>query len=235
MKWFKSLYYLVQRTTVEFFQKYKNYISLKIRWRGKLRFNSSSYVHESSIFEGANLIGSHSYFEGKMGYGTYICDDCHIIGNIGRFTSIAKGVENSLGVHPITFPYATTSPMFFSLRKQNGETFTDTQLFDEIKPPITIGNDCWIGQRAFMVGGITIGDGAVVLAGAVVTKDVPPYAVVGGVPAKIIRYRFDESTIDFLLKTKWWNKPTDWLRTNSHLLCDLENLKKVLLIEKGLE
>lgn len=94
--------------------------------------------------------------------------------------------------------------------------------------PVTIGNDCWIGQRAILIGGITIGDGAVVMAGAVVTKDVPPYAMVGGVPAKIIKYRYDEETIDFLLKAQWWNRPIEWLKENHALLCDIERLKEEL-------
>ena len=118
--------------------------------------------------------------------------------------------------------------MFFSTRKQSVTTFTPIDRFDELKEPVTIGNDCWIGPHSLIVGGITIGDGAVVMAGAVVTKDVPPYAVVGGVPARIVKYRYDEATIDFLLKTQWWNKPIDWLKDNHALMCDMEALKKAL-------
>ena len=92
-----------------------------------------------------------------------------------------------------------------------------------------IGNDVWIGKRAIIKAGVKIGDGAVVGAGAVVTKDVPPYAIVAGVPAKIIKYRFDEDTIAQLLKTKWWNLSDEELEkragniTNVHeFLMDLE-------------
>ena len=70
--------------------------------------------------------------------------------------------------------------------------------------PTEIGNDVWIGNGACIMGGIKIGDGAIVATNAVVTKDVPPYAIVGGVPAKVIRYRFDETTIKELLDLKWW-------------------------------
>lgn len=122
-----------------------------MKWWGKVRFNSSVNIHPKSIFEGANAIYDYSNFSGKIGYGSYICSNCSIIGNIGRFTSIAAEVKNTLGVHPFTTPYATTSPMFYSVNKQSGHTFAEEQLFDEIRTPITIGNDCWIGQRVFLL------------------------------------------------------------------------------------
>lgn len=224
----KSILQLSYRSIRDFCLRYKHYITLKLRYRGKVRFNTTTKIDITSTFEGANVIGDYTKFCGNMGYGSYVCNDCAIIGNIGRFTSIAADVKNAQGVHPITTPYATTSPMFFSLKKQSGITFAKEQLFDEMRAPINIGNDCWIGQGAFFVGGLTIGDGAVVLAGAVVTKDVPPYAIVGGVPAKVVRHRFDEETIRFLLQTKWWNMPIEWLKENSELLCDIEKLKQVL-------
>lgn len=77
-----------------------------------------------------------------------------------------------------------------------------------------------------VIGGTTIGNGAVILAHAVVTKDVPPYAIVGGVPARIIKYRYDEETIDFLLRIKWWNNSIDWFKQNWRLLTDIEKLKE---------
>lgn len=71
-------------------------------------------------------------------------------------------------------------------------------------PPVVIGNDVWVGAKAVVLSGVTIGDGAVVAAGAVVTKDVPPYAIVGGVPARVIKFRFSEDMIQRLQKTAWW-------------------------------
>lgn len=225
---FNAFLALLFRSIATPIQRYWQYWHLKLKWWGKLRFNSSVSIHPSSTFEGANSIWSGSYFKGKMGYGSYIMQDCSIEGNIGRFCSIAADVKVALGTHPIEAPYATTSPMFFSTKKQTGSTFAKKQMFNEMHLPITIGNDCWIGQRAFIVGGVTIGNGAVVLAGAVVTKDVPPYAIVGGVPAKIIKYRYDEETIDFLLEKEWWNMPIEWLKNNSELLCDINMLKQEL-------
>ena len=92
--------------------------------------------------------------------------------------------------------------------------------------PVVIGNDCWIGDGVSIIGGVKIGDGAVILAGAIVTKDIPPYAIVGGIPAQIIKYRYSEQDINFLLKFQWWNKDPKWLNNNSELFLDIEKLKK---------
>ena len=79
--------------------------------------------------------------------------------------------------------------------------------------PIHIGHDVWIGYGAIIMDGVTVGTGAIVGAAAVVTKDVPPYAIVAGVPARIIRYRFDENTIKRLLESRWWDFPEDFIAT----------------------
>ena len=86
-----------------------------------------------------------------------------------------------------------------------------TEAWDN-KGDIVIGNDVWIGYEAVLLAGVTIGDGAVIGTRAVVTKDVPPYTIVGGVPAKPIRKRFTQETIEFLLKIKWWNWPEERIR-----------------------
>ncbi len=191
-------------------------------------YNISVTIDPTSTFEGANSIGEKSFFKGRMGYGAYIGANCYIDGNIGRFTSISSDVQCNLGSHPYKYPYVSTSPMFFSLLKQTGETFATKQMFQEIKPPIQIGNDCWVGQRVFIVGGVNIGDGAVILAGAVVVKNVPPYAIVGGVPAKIIGYRYDSETIDVLRQMEWWNMPIVWLKKHYELFSDIDSFVNIL-------
>ena len=197
-----------------------------------LSIGKRSIISLGNNYEGCNIIGRDTVFDGDIGYGSYIGNNSIICATIGRFTSISSHVITEAGTHPYTYPYATTSPIFFSIQKQCGETWADEQYFEEMryvdsdKHAVKIGNDCWIGERAFIVGGVTIGDGAVVLANAVVTKDVPPYAIVGGIPAKVIKYRYTREDVDFLLSTQWWNVDISELKNNAHLLRDIDLLKK---------
>lgn len=127
---------------------------------------------------------------------------------IGKFCSIACGAKflfNSAN-HKMASLSTYTFPLFFEewgLEKENV-----AQAWDQ-KGDIIIGNDVWIGYEAVILSGVTIGDGAVIGCRAVVTKDVPPYTIVGGVPAKPIRKRFDEETIKELQKIKWWDWPEE--------------------------
>jgi len=127
---------------------------------------------------------------------------------IGKFCSIACGAKfifNSAN-HSLssfsTYPF----PIFFE--EWNLDVKNITKAWDN-KGNIVIGNDVWIGYEAVILAGVTIGDGAVIGTRAVVTKDIPPYTIVGGVPAKPIRKRFSQEIIDSLLKMKWWNWPKE--------------------------
>ena len=211
------------------------YLYLKFKWYNKLSFHYSCNISISSTFEGMNKIHSKTSFNGSLGYGSYIGSNCCLSADIGRFTSIAPNVRCNPGIHPYTFPFLTTSPSFYSLNishSQNGSTFATEQLFEEMacydkirNVAIKIGSDCWIGEGVFIAGGVRIGNGAIVLAHAVVTKDIPDYAIVGGVPARILKYRYDIGVIKFLNKIKWWDNSPKWFKNNWKLLSDFESLK----------
>jgi acetyltransferase-like isoleucine patch superfamily enzyme len=213
-------------------KKFIKYFLCKINYRKNLKFDFSVSIGKNSVFEGMNKIHPDSYFKGMMGYGSYIGWNSFLDAKIGRYSSIAPFVRCNIGKHPFT-KFVSTSPVFYSKSQyKNGGTFTEMDRYEETvyadkesKYGIVIGNDCWVGEGVFFVGGVTVGDGAVVLAHAVVDKDVSPYAIVGGVPAKIIKYRFDEDTIAFLMKIKWWEKDREWLIRNIGLMEDIEKMK----------
>lgn len=123
---------------------------------------------------------------------------------IGKFCSIACGAKFLFTSANHTLKSLSTYPFPLFFEEWNLDIKDVTDAWDN-KGDIVIGNDVWIGYEAVVMSGVTIGDGAIIAARAVVTKDVPPYTVVGGVPAKLIRKRFNENTIDKLLKLKWWD------------------------------
>lgn len=138
----------------------------------------------------------------KVENGTYIEGNSNIShAKIGKYCSIGPNFFCGWGIHPTNG--ISTSPMFYSTKKQNGITFSKIDKIDERKE-IIIGNDVFIGANVTVLDGVTIGDGAVIGAGAVVSKDIPPYAIAIGCPIQILKYRFDQSQIDALLKIRWW-------------------------------
>lgn len=156
-----------------------------------------------------------------LGDFTYIAPGTRINNSaIGKFCSIGPDIIIGLGKHP-SKTFVSTHPLFFSTLGQAQEVICDKNYFEEFAP-VCIGNDVWIGARAIVLDGVGIGDGAIVAAGSLVTKDVPSYAIVGGIPAKIIKYRFEVAEIEFLVDFKWWNKERQWIKDNYKLLHDID-------------
>lgn len=176
-------------------------------------------VEYSEVSRKAKIWRFSKLYHSKVGDYSYIGPKARVTySSIGKFCSIAGETCIGMGSHPLEF--VSTSPIFFSPRNGTGHSWVkENTTFNEYKEVI-IGNDVWIGNRAMIMGGVNIGDGAVVAAGAVVTKDVPPYAIVGGIPARIIKYRFDDKIIESLLRTKWWDKDEEWLRSNIYNFTD---------------
>ncbi len=188
-------------------------------------------VINNSYLAGANRVGHRSIINNShIGFATYtgenvFLDSC----KIGKYCSIASDVKLIIGKHP-TKKWVTTHPAFFSTMGQSGVVYTKTMRFNEInienKYAITIGNDVWIGYGAKILEGIEVGNGAIIAAGALVNRNVPAYAIVGGVPARIIGYRFSDEDIVFLERTKWWDNNEEWIKKNLDLFEDISKFKE---------
>ena len=159
----------------------------------------NDFVHDPVMFEQNNVLYHYPINKDKL--------------IIGKFCSIACGVRflfNSAN-HTLSSLSTYTFPLFYEewdLKQQDVVNSWDN------KGGIIIGNDVWIGYEAVILSGVTVGDGAIIGTRAVVTKDVPPYTIVGGVPAKPIKKRFSEDTIVSLLKIKWWDWPKEKITNN---------------------
>lgn len=172
----------------------------------KLRLTAvkASSVHATSKLES----GTSFYFStmGRHSFCGYDCDVSHA--DIGSFVSIANGVVIGGGRHPME--WVGMSPVFYA-----GRDSVKAKFATHAREParrVSVGHDVWIGRSAIVLPGVKIGDGAVVGAGAVVTKPVPPYAIVAGNPGHVLRYRFSESVVERLVATQWWTLEDESLR-----------------------
>ena len=156
-----------------------------------------------------------------INHSTQIDTNCRYI---GKFCSISHGVKIGLGPHPLNF--FSTSPVFYEPYRG----FVDKQLYNEFedKGYTEIGNDVLIGANAIILAGVKVGNGAVIGAGSIVTKNVPPYAVVAGNPAKVIKYRFSDEIIEKLENLKWWDLDVNCILKYQKYFDDIENFIKAV-------
>lgn len=159
----------------------------------------NDFVNDPVLFEKNNVLYQYPINHDKL--------------NIGKFCSIACGAKflfNSAN-HTMSSLSTYPFPLFFEEWDLKREDVTSSW---DNKGDIVIGNDVWIGYEAVILAGVTIGDGAIIGTRAVVTRDVPPYTIVGGIPAKPIRKRFDDKIISHLLQLKWWDWPKEKIAEN---------------------
>jgi acetyltransferase-like isoleucine patch superfamily enzyme len=202
------------------------------------RFNSKKHcqiyrnvrIDKETSLGGYDRIAPFTNVEGSsIGLCTIINASCYLKETIiGSFTSIGSSVNVVEYSHPSKTFVSTSSSFYISeypSPMQLGNSVYKEKLSINQKTSVIIGNDVWIGNDVLIRGGITIGDGAIIGMGCVVTKDVPPYAVVVGNPMKIIRYRFSEQQIRQLMEIKWWEHPIEQLKAVG---CSFKNIDEFL-------
>ena len=205
-----------------------HYFSVK-RKNPTLILENMAYVKNSSlglyniIYQNSSLInsflGDYSYLNKRTNVSN---------AKIGKYCSIGENVTIGLGKHP-TSKFISTHPTFYTNKYKH--YFSKKLIFEEYEE-INIGNDVWIGSNSILRDGLNIGDGAIIATGSIVVKDVPSYAIVGGNPAKIIRYRFEEHQVKLLLEIAWWNKPVDWIAKNAEVMIDIDLFLNAVSKEK---
>lgn len=180
-----------------------------IRGTSKLLLNKTTHLileapvnfHRTIRMKKKTQVGAFTYLNNGF------IDQCR---SIGRYCCIGQDVRIGEPNHPIDW----LSTANFQYNAREFAYHPSANNYETVSPkvrgkhfagaPVTIGNDVWIGARATILREVTVGDGAIIAAGAVVNKDVPPYAIVGGVPARVLRYRFDDETIRALQEVEWW-------------------------------
>jgi acetyltransferase-like isoleucine patch superfamily enzyme len=209
-----TFYAFIKKTRIERAHKDKN---LKLGLNVVLdncTFGVHNYLNSNVSLKNSS-IGDHSYINANS-----TVSNC----SIGKFCSIGMNVMIGLGKHPTSF--VSTHPSFYSNNKEF-QTFADRMYYQEYEKT-EIGNDVWIGGNAMIMSGLKIGNGSVIAAGSIVTKDVMPYSIVGGVPAKHIKFRFSEEIIEKLQAFQWWNKRQDWIMNNYKTFLDVNEFLQLI-------
>lgn len=210
----------------------------KLKKEKKCQIDARSRVNfKTCEFEGGNSVGKFTILNNcRLGYGSYISESSLLEWvSIGKYCAIGPYVHIVTGRHP-TRKFVSIHPAFYSPNRDTEPVYVKKEKFQEhtyveqgnLRFLANIGNDVWIGDSAIIMEGINIADGTIVAAGAVVVKDTEPYSIVGGSPAKLIRYRFNAKDIDFLIKLQWWNRDKEWIQKYALYFDDVLNLKHAL-------
>lgn len=199
------------------------FVRIYIEATTKSIMKQGTYVNKGTVLRGRNFLGKGSVLtNADLGFGSYISVNGDLSNaRVGKYCSIGPNLCSIGGNHPVK-EFASIHPAFYAKENGAGFSYVSENLFDEDKFVdkslgyfYEVGNDVWIGANVSICQGIHIGDGAVIGANSLVNKDVEPYAIYVGVPAKKIGQRFSDEEIEKLLKLKWWEKDEKWIRENA--------------------
>lgn len=201
-------------------------------WQARRAHPQADYIRSPYVAAGASIgrgvgIADQAVVNAGVSLGdyTYVNRGAIIFsGTIGRFCSIAHNAQIGAEQHPVR--HLSTSPRIYG---RNSVVGTMPGV-DEFPSPPVIGSDVWVGSAASIMQGVSVGHGAIIAAGAVVTKDVAPYSIVGGVPAKQIGTRFPDELIAHLLSLKWWDYDDDQLKSLAPMVAAGEDWQREMAI-----
>lgn len=191
-------------------------------------------VYIKNVITRPNIeVGDYTYYDDVNGaerFEEHVTHHYEFLGDrliIGKFCAIGKGIEFVMNGANHRMNSVTTYP--FNIMGGGWERFTPSLEKLPLKGDTVVGNDVWIGQNVTVMPGVHIGDGTIIAASSVVTRDIPAYCVAGGNPCRVIRRRFDEDLTEYLLKLRWWDWDAEKIFRNMDALCsgDLEKIKHI--------
>ena len=205
-------------------------MNIKYIWyKGCTKLRGSA-VNNSIVDKDAKIEAGSVFANSEMGRFSYCGYDCFIINTtIGSFCSLSDNVSIGGGKHPVD--WVSTSPAFYTGRDSLDKRLASLD-FETTDDQTIIGNDVWIGRGAYIKSGVRIGTGAIIGMGSVVTKDVLPYSIVAGNPARLIRMRFSDEIIESLIASKWWEMDESVLKKYSDKFDDPERFLKAIQDDK---
>lgn len=214
---------LLQNPVLEYFSWIIMKIKYQLKYWGKhLRIGYKSKVYNVQFGRYNWIVNDVIIENSSLGDFSYVSSNSVILeAQIGKFCSIGPNVRIAPGKHP-THTIVSTHPAIFSNPSYSLKNFSKIDRHNPNRK-VVIGNDVWICANAVIADGVTIGDGAIIGANCVVTKNVEPYSIVGGLPGKHIRFRFEPAEIEHLLNTQWWNRDLKWIEENIAHLWDIKN------------
>ena len=201
----------------------KNILNMPFRLFSKVSI--MAIVDNSSINKLAAISGNTRFYSSSIDKYSYIGRNCLVINTeIGKFTSIADNCFIGCSSHPTN--WISTSPVFYKGKNILNKNFCFLE-YESNKKTI-IGNDVWIGCNVLIKSGVTIGDGAIIGMGSIVTKNIEPYSIVAGNPAKHIKYRFDEDIIEKIQNIKWWELDEKQLEEKAYYINNPDKFIKTI-------